>query len=1122
MSSKHTFGPRTHQTGFGSPTAETFDPTGFINWLDKKVEPQQPAAGEREENAFGEKSAFGEESVFDGSDAGDLIVTPKGGDEPPDLAPVLRDTDDGRQVIDIGATVDQFVAPVATAGPTANIGGDNLEDLMDYLNRDGESWSWVHGNGVDVKVSFPEWLIDLRPEMVQELIAPEEPGFTVFEPFSDTQKGNAIKALDHWAELTGLTFTVVEPGTDADIYFIGREFHSDSKAAATSSGVDLADGSLIKFDTEGGSWSSMNPGTNGYRTLLHEIGHSIGLDHPGDYDAADEPEYETHAEYVQDSTMYSVMSYFDSDNTGGSPGRSDMVTARTHDIWVAQKLYGANWSTRDGNSTYGNIATPDTAGTVYQIFPSLEGGPHLTIWDAGGDADWLDFSADTAGMTLNLNPGSFSSTNGETNNLSLAYAPVEEIPEGKNILIENAKGGYGNDLLIGNEAGNILEGKDGNDIIAGYDGDDELFGGDGDDTLQGGFGTDYLNGGEGTDLADFTHSSVDWVIDLSGFVFGWASNDFGSEQLVSIEEINGSQGDDHIIGSDGANYLFGSAGNDTLEGGLGNDTLSGGAGNDRIIGGLGVNMFYGGSGFDTLDYMAASGHWDIDMLLGTATSTLGDDDTFSQFERIQAGSGSDHIYGMMTGEQIFAGGGSDVVHGRSGDDYLNGEAGNDILSGGIGNDIIVGGAGTDTARYADATSGVTVDLQIAGQQDTGGAGEDLLLEIENIAGSDHDDFLKGNGSANYLTGYDGGDLLLGRAGNDTLAGGEGDDVLEGGDGDDQLIGGNGRDAASYYFASAPVFVYLGAAGAHNTQGAGSDTYIGIEDIVGSFFSDTLYGDDANNRIFAGDGDDVLVGGAGSDDLYGGLGNDILIGGASNDYINGGGGTDWVRYDGAAGDLTVDLADKTEQWTGAGTDKIVYVENLQGSYGDDDLRGDGGNNHIKGMAGDDTLYGGQGEDTLEGGTGDDVIYAGLDHPSDPPGGYVPLAEPFEPSRGAIGGLQAGGFTGLIDDEDYFVTGKLAGGSETRSGSGHLPAGGKTTLPGSAPDVLVFSGSWGNDEVFDFTPGGDKLDFGNAAGVDELADLSINNVGAGVMISHGVNSVLLHDLEQADLSDSDFWF
>jgi len=289
-----------------------------------------------------------------------------------------------------------------------------------------------------------------------------------------------------------------------------------------------------------------------------------------------------------------------------------------------------------------------------------------------------------------------------------------------------------------------------------------------------------------------------------------------------------------------------------------------------------------------------------------------------------------------TGNDTLSGGdGNDVLIGLAGNDTLDGGNGDDLLRGGTGNDTLIGGAGNDTASYSDSTAGVTVNLSLAGVQNTVGAGSDSLSGIENLTGSAFADTLTGDTGANRL---DGG------AGNDTLDGGDGDDVLNGGAGDDVLTGGAGNDTVSYSDATAGVTVDLTANGGQNagaaassgnenmagaasvtadpsfaaaqdTGGAGSDSLSGIENLTGSAFADTLTGDSGDNRLDGGAGDDTLVGGGG---------NDTFDGGTGNDAIDGGGGMDTARY---AGPVTV-TENGIGGWTvtdAGGTDTLSNVE-----------------------------------------------------------------------------------------------------------------------------------------------------------------------------------------------------
>ncbi|SUQ64644.1 retention module-containing protein [Pseudomonas wadenswilerensis] len=170
---------------------------------------------------------------------------------------------------------------------------------------------------------------------------------------------------------------------------------------------------------------------------------------------------------------------------------------------------------------------------------------------------------------------------------------------------------------------------------------------------------------------------------------------------------------------------------------------------------------------------SSTGNVDITYQEGNTLTGTGGDDT------LLAGAGNDTLN---------AGAGNDVLIGGDGNDFLYGGDGNDQLIGGAGDDLLDGGAGIDTASYSGAASAVTVNLNTAGGQNTGGAGTDTLVAIENLIGTDYNDTLTGNGNAN---------LLHGGLGNDTLIGGGGDDVLIGGPGNNTLTGGTGSDTFLY-------------------------------------------------------------------------------------------------------------------------------------------------------------------------------------------------------------------------------------------------------------------------------------------------------------------------------------
>jgi len=218
--------------------------------------------------------------------------------------------------------------------------------------------------------------------------------------------------------------------------------------------------------------SGMAIGAYGRTTLMHEIGHALGLSHPGAYNA--DPgitvTYAANAEFAQDNRQYTLMSYFGGyDSTINAWAQDNTLSTYTYpqtpmvyDIAAIQSLYGADTTTRAGDTIYGynnNFAADDQEKPIFDF--STNSAPIFTIWDAGGN-DELDCSAWNGNQTIDLLPGSYSSVCGLNNNVGIAF----------NTTIEKAIGGMGNDILIGNSADNILSGGGGNDTIDGSAGID--------------------------------------------------------------------------------------------------------------------------------------------------------------------------------------------------------------------------------------------------------------------------------------------------------------------------------------------------------------------------------------------------------------------------------------------------------------------------------------------------------------------------------------------------------------------------------------------------------------------------------------------------------------------------
>ncbi|WP_095058963.1 retention module-containing protein [Pseudomonas sp. Irchel s3f7] len=185
-----------------------------------------------------------------------------------------------------------------------------------------------------------------------------------------------------------------------------------------------------------------------------------------------------------------------------------------------------------------------------------------------------------------------------------------------------------------------------------------------------------------------------------------------------------------------------------------------------------ANDNHGGSGTGNVTISYQAGH--------TLTGTTGDD-------VLVAGDGNNLLN---------AGDGNDVLTAGSGNNEMHGGAGDDLLYSGPGADVLDGGTGIDTASYAHATAGVTVNLGTLVGQNTFGAGTDTLTSIENLIGSNFNDNLTGDNNSNVITGGLGNDVLKGEGGDDLLIGGMGNNTLSGGAGTDTfqwLNGNSGHD-----------------------------------------------------------------------------------------------------------------------------------------------------------------------------------------------------------------------------------------------------------------------------------------------------------------------------------------
>jgi len=324
-----------------------------------------------------------------------------------------------------------------------------------------------------------------------------------FSQVSPAEMAAVQQILQEWGDVANVTFQQVNPGgyTDNATILIGNYADPNDGAGAFaffpgSTASTAAEGDLWLNLSGGVSTSSVPVGSFSYFAIMHELGHALGLSHPGDYNAAPGQTitYANNAQFVQDTEQNTVMSYFGGALTGELPGGfATGYTPMLFDIYELQQLYGANATTRAGDTIYG---FGSTAGSLYAF--STTSIPAYCIWDAGG-TDTLDCSAYGAGQVINLNQGTYSNIGGGQANISIAIGAV----------IENAKGGFGNDTILGNDANNALSGS---------------------------FGNDTIDGGLGFDTAIFSGNKASYAISFAGQTTTVSGPD-GTDTLTNIEML---------------------------------------------------------------------------------------------------------------------------------------------------------------------------------------------------------------------------------------------------------------------------------------------------------------------------------------------------------------------------------------------------------------------------------------------------------------------------------------------------------------------------------------------------------------------------------------------------------
>ncbi len=401
----------------------------------------------------------------------------------------------------------------------------------------------------------------------------------------------------------------------------------------------------------------MHSGGSGVnQTIIHELGHALGLSHSNRSVAVDSK---------FSGWEYSIMTSFKTSAEFPSAVTTDLPaqTFMWLDIQALLHIYGKSDATTGENSFSYN-----TSSRYFQ-----------TIWDAGG-TDEIIITGNTAAI-IDLTPGSWIDvgttlrfTDNTGTQVGTREATVFIAPD---TVIENVVGGSGNDQLIGNSAANTLHGNAGNDAIsadAGHDlitggagrdtmrgeaGNDSIYAGAGDnsgDIADGGTGNDIIGGGAGNDtLIGGQGSDIHYGGSGSDIIITGSYTDVNNDGIASLTEANTNETDDEIV--------WAGSGNDSIRAGNGHDILGSGPEGDDVMAYGGNDVLYGGSdaGSDTLD----------------------------------AGSGNDTIFGAGGNDQLLGGTGSDLIYNGTGDDIIVAGDGDDTLYAGPGDDTLTGGDDSD-------------------------------------------------------------------------------------------------------------------------------------------------------------------------------------------------------------------------------------------------------------------------------------------------------------------------------------------------------------------------------------------------------------------------------------------
>ena len=361
-----------------------------------------------------------------------------------------------------------------------------IDALLDD-NAQGSNFQLLLGTTKTWNYSFPS----TQPSYDTDL--DNAKGWTAF---TDTQIARTKQALELITNIFDFKFVESNNPSALNTFTFANNIQSDSAAYAQLPSKYFF-GSDIFIDKSDGI-DKFSDGTYGALTLIHEIGHALGLKHP----FAGKDNVTPYLPTAENKTLWTLMSY------ESSPDQYSFNFSPL-DIAALQYIYGPSTKARTGNDNY-----------------AISQNSYNFIWDGVG-IDTLDASALTQGATLYMTPGYWSFV-GSARASTITSAGQATVNFGT--VLEN---------LIGSAFADNLHGNDVNNVINGGAGNDQITGGGGGDQITGGGGNDNIDGGIGIDIAIFSGASKGYKVSTeatSVLVTGDAITD-GIDTLLNIERI---------------------------------------------------------------------------------------------------------------------------------------------------------------------------------------------------------------------------------------------------------------------------------------------------------------------------------------------------------------------------------------------------------------------------------------------------------------------------------------------------------------------------------------------------------------------------------------------------------